>query len=179
MATKNPKNTSSWVFVKWLLESRCSYVVKNHSSSFCCWRYFLFYYYHSNLNHYHSCHIVEYDFIFNFITILYFIMYHYCTIFLFIFVLLYLFVILSSILFHFFSFIYFLPFFLFFHASNGSIMCFIIIFFFYPYWPLNPRRRRTPRPVRTIGETHVPFAWVLFKELATTTGTSTKTARKQ
>ena len=178
MATKNPKNTSSWVFVKWLLESRCSYVVKNHSSSFCCWRYFLFYYYYSNLNHYHSCHIIEYDFIFNFITILYFIMYHYCTIFLFIFVLLYLFVILSSILFHFFSFIYFLPFSLFFHASNGSIMCFIIVFF-YPYWPLNPRRRRTPRPVRTIGETHVPFAWVLFKELATTTGTSTKTARKQ
>lgn len=129
VATKNPKNTSSWVFVKWLLESRCSYVVKNHSSSFCCWRYFLFYYYYSNLNHYHSCHIIEYDFIFNFITILYFIMYHYCTIFLFIFVLLYLFVILSSILFHFFSFIYFLPFSLFFHASNGSIMCFIIVFF--------------------------------------------------
>ena len=177
MATKNPKNTSSWVFVKWLLESRCSYVVKNHSSSFCCWRYFLFYYYYSNLNHYHSCHIIEYDFIFNFITILYFIMYHYCTIFLFIFVLLYLFVILSSILFHFFSFIYFLPFFLFFHASNGSIMYFII--FFSPLLALKSSEMKNSKTVRTIKENQVPFACMLFKELATTTGTSTKTARKQ
>lgn len=85
VATKNQKNTSSWTFVKWLLESPCSYVFKNHSSSFYCWRYVLFCCYYHNLNHYHSSHIIQYDFIFNFITILYFVMYHYCTIFLFIF----------------------------------------------------------------------------------------------
>ena len=104
VATKNQKNASSWTFVKWLLESSCSYVFKNHSSSFYYWRYVLFCRYGHNLNHYHSCHSIQYDFIFNFITILSFIMYHYCTNFFF---LLYFFVILSSILFHFFSFFYF------------------------------------------------------------------------
>lgn len=83
VATKYQNNTSSWTFVKWLLESPCSYVFKNHSSSFYCWRYVLFCCYYHNLNHYHSCHSIQYDFIFNFITILSFIMYHYCTIYFF------------------------------------------------------------------------------------------------
>ena len=155
MATKNQKNTSSWTFVKWLLESPCSYVFKNHSSSFYCWRYVLFCCYYHNLNHYHSCHIIQYDFIFNFFTILYFIMYHYCTIFLFIFFLLYLFVYFKFNFVPFFLIVLLFAIFLkLFHASNESIKCFICLlsFLVLPLPALKPSETGTPRPSELSGK---------------------------
>lgn len=176
VATKNQKNTSSWTF-EWLLESPCSYVFKNHSSSFYCWRYVLFCCYYHNLNHYHSCHIIQYDFILNFITIL-------CII-----TVLFFYLLFSLVFICYFKF-NFVPFFLIvllfaiflklFHAWNESIMCFIFLLscLVLPLPALKPSERNV-KTVRTIRKTQVPFACMLFKELATTTGTLTKTARKQ
>ena len=47
-----------------------------------------------------------------------------------------------------------------------------------PVLALKSSEKKNATTVRTIGETQVPLACMLFKELATTTGTSTKTAKK-
>ena len=52
------------------------------------------------------------------------------------------------------------------------------LFLVLPLPALKSWERKNATTVRTIGETQVPFACMLFKELATTTGTSTKTAKK-
>ena len=56
---------------------------------------------------------------------------------------------------------------------------FASLFLVLPLLALKSSEKKNAKTVRTIGENQVPFACMLFKELATTTGTSTKTARKQ